>query len=123
MEKETFSYHYSSKRNLEVEAIRKKYMPEEENRLETLKKMDRKAQSAGTVESLCIGVVGTLLFGIGMCFFLKVFAGGGLPAALFMILGLLIALTAYPIYRHISRSTKEKLTPEILRLSGEIIGS
>ncbi len=30
---------------------------------------------AGRVEGLCLGAVGALVFGVGMCFFLDVLAG------------------------------------------------
>ena len=123
MEKNTFSYNYSAARNKEVESIRRKYMPHEESKLERLKKLDLRVQMAGTIESLCFGVVGALVFGIGICFFLDVFAGATWLSALFMIIGTLLMIPAYPIYRRIARKTKEELTPEILRLSEEIINS
>ena len=121
MENNTFSYNYSAVRNKEVESIRRKYMPHEESKLERLKKLDQRVQMAGTIESLCFGIVGALVFGIGMCFFLDVFAGATWLSALFMIIGTVIMIPAYPIYRRIARKTKTELTPEILRLSEEIM--
>ena len=123
MENNTFSYNYSATRNKEVESIRRKYMPREESNLERLKKLDLRVQMAGTIESLCFGIVGALVFGLGMCFFLDVFAGAAWLSALFMIIGSLIMIPAYPIYRRIARKTKAELTPEILRLSEEIMKS
>ena len=123
MENKPFTYNYSAVRNKEVESIRRKYLPEEESKLETLKRLDYKVQSAGMIESLCIGIIGALVFGIGMCFFLEVFAGVAWLTALFMIIGTLLMIPAYPIYRRIAHRTKEKLTPEILRLSEEIMKS
>ena len=123
MENNTFIYNYSAVRNREVERIRKKYMSEEESDLEKLKRLDLRVQTAGTVEGLCFGIVGALIFGIGMCFFLDVFAGAAWLSALFMVLGSLIMIPAYPICRRIARKTKAELTPEILRLSEEIIKS
>ena len=123
MENNTFSYNYSAMRNKEVESIRKKYMPHEESKLERLKKLDLRVQMAGTIESLCFGIVGALVFGLGMCFFLDVFAGAAWLTALLMVLGAVIMIPAYPIYRRIARKTKTELTPEILRLSEEIMKS
>ena len=123
MENNTFHYTYSAARNKEVESIRNKYMHREESKLERLKKLDLRVQMAGTIESLCFGIVGALVFGIGMCFFLDVFAGAAWLSALFMIIGSLIMIPAYPICRRIARKTKAELTPEILRLSEEIIKS
>ena len=123
MENTTFSYNYSAERNREVESIRRKYMPHEESKLDKLKKLDGRVQMAGTVESLCFGIVGALVFGIGMCFFLDVFTGAAWLTALLMVLGTIIMILAYPIYRRIASRTKVELTPEILRLSEEIIKS
>ena len=123
MENKSFTYNYSAARNKEVESIRRKYMPREESKLETLKRLDYRVQSAGMIEGLCLGIIGALVFGIGMCFFLEVFAGATWLSALFMIIGTLLMIPAYPIYRRIARQTKEKLTPEILRLSEEIMKS
>ena len=123
MENNTFSYTYSATRNKEVESIRRKYLPREESNLEKLKKLDLRVQMAGTIESLCFGIVGALIFGIGMCFFLDVFAGAAWLSALFMIIGSLIMIPAYPIYRRIACKTKAELTPEILRLIEEIMKS
>ena len=123
MEHNTFSYNYSASRNKEVENIRRKYMTCEKSKLEKLKKLDLYVQTAGKTESICLGVVGVLVFGLGMCFFLDVFAGATWLTALLMLLGVVIMLPAYPIYRKIAQRTKKELTPEILRLSEEIIKS
>ena len=123
MENTTFNYTYSAARNKEVESIRNKYIPREESKLERLKKLDLRVQTAGTIESLCFGVVGALVFGLGMCFFLDVFAGEVWLTALLMVLGAVIMIPAYPIYRRIARKTKTALTPEILRLSEEMINA
>ena len=123
MENKPFTYNYSAVRNKEVENIRRKYLPEEESKLETLKRLDCKVQSAGMIESLCFGIIGALVFGVGMCFFLEVFAGATWITVLFMIIGTLLMIPAYPIYRKIARKTKAELTPEILRLSEEIMNS
>lgn len=123
MESNTFSYNYSATRNKEVERIRRKYMPKDESKLERLKKLDLRVQMAGTVESLCFGIAGALVFGLGMCFFLDVFAGAAWLTVLLMVLGAVVMIPAYPIYKRIARKTKAELTPEILRLSEEIIKS
>lgn len=123
MENKPFTYNYSAARNKEVENIRKKYMPKEESKIETLKRLDARVQTAGMIEGLCLGIIGALVFGIGMCFFLEVFAGAVWLTVLFMAIGTLLMIPAYPTYRRISRKTKAKLTPEILRLSEEIMKS
>lgn len=123
MKENVFNYNYSAQRNKEVESIKRKYMPHEESKLDTLRRLDRRVQGAGIIESLCIGIIGVLIFGVGMCFFLRVFSGEAWLTALLMIAGILLMLPAYPIYKRIVRKTKEELTPTILRLSDEIMES
>ena len=123
MENKSFTYNYSAARNKEVESIRRKYMPHEESKLEKLKRLDYRVQMAGMIEGLCFGIIGALVFGIGMCFFLDVFAGAAWLTAILMICGTLLMIPAYPIYHRIARKTKAELTPEILRLSEEIMKS
>ena len=123
MENRTFTYQYSAERNREVESIRRKYMPREESKLERLKKLDARVQNAGVIESLCLGIIGALVFGVGMCFFLDVFMGAAWFSAFFMIVGTILMLPAYPLYKRISKKKKAQHTPEILRLSEEIMKS
>ena len=123
MENQSFTYNYSAARNKEVESIRRKYMLREESKLEKLKRLDYRVQMAGMIEGLCFGIIGALVFGIGMCFFLDVFAGAAWLTAILMICGTLLMIPAYPIYRRIARKTRAELTPEILRLSEEIMKS
>ena len=121
MENKTFRYSYSATQNKEVESIRNRYLPKEENKLEILKKLDSRVQSAGMIESLCLGIVGALVFGVGMCFGLDALKGADFLAFLFGIVGTAMMLPAYPLYKRISKKTKARFSPEILRLSEEIM--
>lgn len=121
MENTTFTYQYSAAQNTEVEKIRSKYLPREISKMETLRRLDFKARIAGQLQSLTIGIIGILVFGIGMCFGLDVFGGADWLTVLFCALGAAIMAPAYPLYKHISKKTREELAPEILRLSEEII--
>ena len=64
---ETFEYRYSAKQQEEIEAIRRKYLPKEEDKMEQLRQMDKRVSRKGTIISIIIGVIGCLLLGIGMC--------------------------------------------------------
>ena len=121
MENNVFTYQYSAQRNKEVERIREKYLPREESKLEKLKKLDSRVQAAGMIESLTVGIIGCLIFGIGMCFGLDVFGGADWLSVLFCVVGAAVMAPAYPIYKRIAKKTKDELVPEILKLSEEII--
>lgn len=120
---EVFTYQYSAKQNKEVERIRNKYLPMQENKLDALRKLDYRVQTAGVIPSLTLGIAGCLIFGVGMCFGLDVFAGANWLTLLFAALGVFTMLPAYPLYRYLARKAKRALTPEILRLSEDIMNS
>lgn len=117
----TFTYQYSAEKNKEVENIRSKYLPKEENKFERLKHLDRKVQNAGVIESLCVGIVGSLVFGVGMCIGLGAIAGKMWLAVVLGVIGTIIMIPAYFIYKKIAQNVKEELAPEILKLSEEIM--
>lgn len=126
MMENTFSYSYSAKDNAEIQAIRKKYLPKSESKLEELKRLDETVQTSGMVESLCAGIGGALIFGLGLCLAMQVI-GSGLVT---MIVGILIGivgitgmLAAYPVYRKVFTATKEKHAPRILQLTEELSGN
>ena len=105
----------------DIENIINKYLPKEESKMDILKNLDSRVQTAGMTEGLTVGIVGCLIFGIGICFGLDVLQGADWLTLLFCGIGVVTMIPAYPIYKRIAKKTKEKLTPEILRLSDEII--
>ncbi len=119
----TFSYKYSAKENQEVQEIRKKYLPQSESKLDELKRLDGYVQSSGVWESLCVGIGGLLVFGLGMCLTMQVIGSGIFMivlGGLFGIVGMVGMLAAYPVYRSVFSKTKAKYTPKILELTAEL---
>ena len=119
----TFIYRYSAKENMEVQEIRKKYLPREESKFEELKRLDYTVQNSGMMESLCAGIGGALVFGLGMCLAMQVIGSGVFLIALGMLLGIIGMggmLAAYPVYRKVFDKTKQKLAPRILELTAEL---
>lgn len=119
---QSFEYTYSAKEQQEIEKIRKRYLPEEENKLETLKKLDRDAEKPGTIISIVVGVIGSLIMGMGMCctmvwtdtvfvFVLGIIIG---------IIGMAILAAAYPLYRAITKRERAKIAEKIIQLSEEL---
>ena len=118
MDKNTvFSYKYSAAVNKEVQEIRKKYMPKEESKLEELKRLDRTVQTSGILQSLTLGIIGFLLFGLGICLTFKIIGESIILGIFLTFAGTVIMLLAYPIYRMIFLKAKEKLVPRILELT------
>lgn len=116
----SFYYKYSAEENKEIEEIRKKYLPVVESKVDELKRLDAQVQNSGVAAALCIGVVGSLIFGTGMCFSMQVLGTGTLTMIL-GIAGALVMAMAYPVYRKKQQKMKEILAPKILELSNEIL--
>lgn len=105
----------------EIYSIRKQYSHNEtsETKLEKLRRLDFLAKNTAMVLSLCLGVIGTLIFGLGLAMILEwnIIIWGVLVA----VVGLVPALLAYPIYLKVLRKGKEKYGEEILKLSSELL--
>ena len=118
----TFYYSYSAKQNEEVQAIRSKYLPREESKLEELKRLDQCVHSAGMAQSLAVGIIGCMIFGLGMCIAMEVLAGGMVLGTLIGACGMAVMLAAYPVYRSCFRKAKAMYQPRILELAAELSG-
>lgn len=115
-----FRYSYSAKQNEEVQAIRSKYLPQPENKLEELKRLDHQVQSAGMVPALCSGILGCLLFGLGMCLAMQVIGQSIALGAFLGLWGMAAMIAAYPVYRFCLRTAKAKHQARILELAAEL---
>ena len=118
--KETFEYTYSAKRQEEIEKIRKKYMPKEEDKMELLRKLDRDVTKPGSIWSLAIGIIGCLLLGVGMCCTMVWAESFFVLGIIVGILGMVVMGTAYPVYVKVTKREREKLAPQILALTEEL---
>ncbi len=115
---EKFEYTYSAKQQAELENIRKKYLSQEETKMERLRRLDKSAEHSGTTISIIVGVVGTLIMGFGMCLCLE--WSQFISGIIIGIAGMGILGLAYPIFKYVTKKQREKIAPEILRLTEEI---
>lgn len=119
-QKDSFEYTYSAPEQEELRRIRAKYLPrtQTETTLEQLRRLDREAERPGTIASICLGTIGTLIFGTGMC--LCLVWAMYLPGIPVGILGAALTAAAYPVYQRVTKKNREKLAPRILELTKEI---
>lgn len=119
----TFSYTYSAKENQEVLNIRKKYMPQEESKLDELKRLDNLVQTSGVTEGLCAGIGGCLIFGLGLCLAMEVIGHMVWLGVVLGLVGTMGMLSAFPIYRRFLSKAKAQYAPRILQLTEELTGN
>ena len=115
-----FSYTYCAPQNQEVLRIRNKYLPREETNLEELQRLDRLVQASGVIESLCAGVGGCLIFGLGLCLGMEVIGRMVWLGVILGLVGIGAMVVAYPIYRKCLTKAKQRYSPRILELLAEL---
>ena len=121
---ETFTYTYSAKEQEEIRKIRDKYAPptKEETPMEQLRRLDGSTTKGAAVISLIVGIISSLLLGVGMCCtMLPGWESYFIPGIVIGIIGILGVIAAYPIYTRMVRHKRAKLAPEILRLADELM--
>lgn len=128
---EKFHYTYSAKEQEEIKAIRKKYAaPDEtEDKMTQLRRLDASVTQKATTVSLVFGIIGALILGMGMSLAMTdIGTMIGLSEWVAILIGIVIGIVgvvlvcvAYPIYNCIVKKEQEKIAPEIIRLSDELI--
>ncbi len=118
MDNNKFSYTYSSDTKEELARIRKKYIFQEETTLEKVKKLDNAVTDKATTISLVVGIISTLILGIGICcclvwtqlFILGIFVG---------LLGIFGMASTPALHKYVLRTERTKIAPQILALTDE----
>ena len=126
MENHSFEYTYSAQQQQEVEAIRQKYLPKEEDKMEQLRRLHAIPTQKAQAAAFSTGIAGTLIMGTGMSLVMTEI--GDLLGSLAIvagitvgIVGIVLAALAYPIYNRVLKKQRQKIAPEILRLSEELL--
>ena len=126
---EEFKFTYSAKEQEELRKIRQKYVTKEVDRMEQLRKLDAGVTRKAVVISLVAGIIGALVLGFGMSLIMTdVGETLGLYGTIQVVLGVVIGMigvvlvsVAYPIYNRITQKERERIAPEIIRLTDELM--
>ena len=118
---ETFKYSYSASEQEEIKYIRSKYAPKEADPMEQLRRLDAATTRKGTTVSLVVGILSTLVMGAGMSCVMTAGDEMFIPGIIIGILGIVGVAAAYPLYVRITKKERERLAPEILRLTDELM--
>ncbi len=124
-----FSYTYSAKEQAELKHIREKYERREENKMDTLRRLDRSVTKKAQSVAIVFGVIGTLVLGFGMSLAMTELSNIlGAHRDMAMLIGIVIgavggilASLAFPVYQLVTKRERKKIAPEIIRLTDELM--
>ncbi|MBO5286171.1 MAG: hypothetical protein J6B16_04675 [Clostridia bacterium] len=121
---EQFNYKYSApteRERKEIDSIRRQYFPasKSESKLDRLRRLDAIVKNTAIIWSLVLGVVGALIFGLGLTMVLEwgILSWG----IVVMVVGVPFIVLAYPVYKMVLKKYKNRYGEEILRLSEELL--
>ena len=110
-----------------AQKIRAQYMEKQSTELDALRELDAKVKRPANVFAYIFGSVSAIIMGAGMSLVMTdIGAAIGmnstmLPGIVIGIVGMLMAIVNYPIYKGILGKRKKKYTAEILELSNTIM--
>ena len=126
MENNSFEYTYCAERQQKIEAIRKKYLPKEEDKMEQLRRLHSIPTQKAQAASIAVGVLGALILGTGMSLCMTELGAALEHFAMVIgvlagLIGLIMVALAYPLFNYVLKKERKRIAPEILRLSDELL--
>lgn len=123
---DSFKMTYSARQQEEIQSIRQKYAPQEESKMDRLRALDARVTKKATMVSIIAGVIGAMILGCGMSLIMsdfgKVLGTAALPAGIALgAVGLALVALAYPLYHRTLKKEREKIAPQILQLTDELL--
>ena len=126
---ESFDFTYSAAQRQEIETIRKKYLPKQEDKMEQLRKLHNSASQKAQSWAIALGIIGTLILGTGMSLAMTQLGESlgmsqlaamlaGIPIGL---VGILLVCLAYPVYNRRLTQERKMIAPQILKLTDELM--
>ncbi len=125
----SFEYNYSAKEQAEIKSIRERYVQpsETQDKMEQLRRLDAGVTKKGTVVSLMVGIVGILIMGTGMSLVMTDLGALFETPYTYLVgiavglIGMIGVVSAYPLYTCITKKERERIAPEIIRLTDELM--
>lgn len=124
-----FTYIYSAKEQDEIKKIRQKYLSDEEDGINRLRKMDAGVSKKAAKIALIIGIVGALVMGSGMSLIMTDFgtvlgltgARATVIGTVVGLLGIVLSALAFPVYGRVLKKERKRIAPEVLRLTEDLM--
>lgn len=124
--RDSFKMTYSAGQQEEIRQIREKYVVRTEDKMARLRALDAGVGKKATAVSVIVGVIGALILGGGMSLVMTDF-GKQLGSAAFPlgiavgIVGIVTVAMAYPVYIRTLKREREKIAPQIIQLTNELM--
>lgn len=112
-----------------VQKIRTQYTEKESTQLDALKKLDAKVKKPANVFAYVFGSLAAIIMGSGMSLVMTDIgetigmADAMIPGVVIGIVGMLMAIINYPVYKKILASRRKKYSNEIISLSDKIMNN
>ena len=109
-----------------VQKIRSQYTEKQHTELDELKELDKKVKKPAVVFAYTLGSVGAIIMGAGMSLVMTdMGAAFGIssmvPGIIIGIVGMVIAIVNYPIYKNMLSKRKAAYSKQILELSEKLM--
>ena len=110
-----------------VQKIRTQYTERENTQLDALKALDKKVKKPANVFAVIFGSISAVVMGSGMSLVMTDIGSiigmesPMFPGFIIGVVGLVMALLTYPMYKKILNSRKKKYASEIIKLSDSIM--
>lgn len=110
-----------------VQKIRTQYTEKEHTKLDELKELDKKVKAPANAFAYAFGSISAIIMGSGMSLVMTDLGdtlGMGdamVPGVIIGVIGLVMALINYPMYKKILGSRKEKYAEQIMKLSDKLL--
>ncbi len=110
-----------------AQKIRTQYMEKQTTELDELRELDKKVKRPANVFAYIFGSIGAIVMGGGMSLIMTDIAETigvaepMLPGIIIGLVGMLMAIINYPIYKGILGSRKKKYAEQILKLSDKVL--
>lgn len=112
-----------------IRELRTRYIEKEHTELDDLKALDRRVRRPANVFAYVFGSASALIMGSGMSLVMTDIGeklGNGVPTGIGVavgIIGMLMAIANYPVYKKILGSRRRRYAPRVIALSDKLLKS
>lgn len=110
-----------------VQKIRTQYIEKEHTQIDTLKELDAKVKRPANVFAYIFGSISAIIMGCGMSLVMTdIGTTLGMsstiaPGVIIGVIGMIMAIVNYPVYKKILNNRKNRYSKEILALSEKLM--